>query len=276
MNFDFISKKIKSMASANTTSCHSCKKDIKNSVLENNDYICPYCQSYVKMSSLNRIMYTLDEFDILSNDVRYYDPIDFPQYSEKQEELRKKNGMYEAVLSAVGSIKDEKLVVCAMDANYLMGSMGIYVGYEITNAFNYATRHRLPIIVFCASGGARMQEGIFSLMQMAKTTMAVNQHSKEKLLYISCMTNPTTGGVLASFSSIADVIIAEPHSHIGFAGPRVIKQTIRQELPSGFQSAEFLLEHGFLDDIVKREELKEYIYKLLKFHKKSSEIFKVS
>ena len=154
-----------------------------------------------------------------------------------------------------------------MDANYFMGSMGSYVGEEISNTFDYATKNRLPIIVFCASGGARMQEGIFSLMQMAKTTIAVNEHNDAKLLYISCMTNPTTGGVLASFSSIADIVIAEPNAYIGFAGARVIKQTIRQDLPEGFQSAEFLLEHGFLDDIVKRENMREYLYTLLKLHK---------
>ena len=276
MNFEFITKKIKSITSANTTTCHVCKKDTKNSVLENNDYICPHCKSYMKMTAISRIIYTLDEFEILSDEPSNYNPIDFPKYSEKQEDMRKKTGIFEAVLSAVGTINGKKIVVCAMDANYFMGSMGSYVGSEITNAFKYATKNSLPIVVFCASGGARMQEGIFSLMQMAKTTIAVNEHNEKNLLYISCMTNPTTGGVLASFSSIADIIIAEPHSHIGFAGPRVIKQTIKQELPIGFQSSEFLLEHGFLDDIVKREDLKEYIYNLIVFHEHSKDVHKVS
>lgn len=267
MKFEFISKTLNVFKGYNSATCSNCKKETNKTVLKNNDFICPHCNTYIKMSSIDRINYILEDYEVISREVVFTNPIDFPNYKESQEKMKKKSGMHEAVMSAVGRIKDEKVVVCAMDANYFMGSMGSYVGEEISNTFDYATKNRLPIIVFCASGGARMQEGIFSLMQMAKTTIAVNEHNDAKLLYISCMTNPTTGGVLASFSSIADIVIAEPNAYIGFAGARVIKQTIRQDLPEGFQSAEFLLEHGFLDDIVKRENMREYLYTLLKLHK---------
>lgn len=272
MKLESIGNKLLSITKGQTQTCNYCKREVKKSSLEKRNYVCKYCSKQLKMPAINRIKSILDSYEVISTHPELSDPIDFPNYKEKQKEMRKKTETIEAVVSAVGNIKDEQLVVCAMDAYYFMGSMGSYVGEQIAKAFQYATEHRLPIVVFSASGGARMQEGIYSLMQMAKTTIAVENHSEEKLLYISCMTNPTTGGVLASFSSIADIVIAEPNAHIGFAGPRVIKQTIREDLPSGFQSAEFLLEHGFLDDIVPREDMKDYIYTLLKLHKNVRDI----
>lgn len=267
MKLEKFGKKFFDMVKSNPLNCPHCNGSIKSSLLEKQFYICPICMKYIKMPALDRIKLVLDEYQIISKEPKVLNPIDFPSYEKKQSELREKSSIKEAVLVAEGKIRDERIVVCAMDSQYLMGSMGVYVGEEITNAFYYAIRNKLPILIFCASGGARMQEGIFSLMQMAKTSIAVNEHSDNKLLYISCMTNPTTGGVLASFASLADIIIAEPDAHIGFAGPRVIKSTISQELPEGFQSSHFLLEHGFLDDIVSRNEIKGYIYKLLKLHK---------
>lgn len=267
MKFENIGNKLLSFAKSSTITCSHCKKEVKKSAVEKSNYICPNCNLYFKMPAVSRIKSILDSYDVISKNPDIYDPINFPNYKEKQLDMRKKTDSMEAVLSAVGNIKDERVVVCVMDPNYFMGSMGSYVGEEISRTFIYAKENNLPVVVFSASGGARMQEGIYSLMQMAKTTMAVNEHSEAKLLYISCMTNPTTGGVIASFASIADIIISEPHAHLGFAGPRVIKQTIRQDLPEGFQSAEFLLEHGFLDDIVPRENLKEYIYTLIRLHK---------
>lgn len=166
-----------------------------------------------------------------------------------------------------GKINGEEVVICIMDSGFFMGSMGIVVGEKITNAIEKAIEKRLPLIIFCVSGGARMQEGIMSLMQMAKTTVALTKLNKERLLYISVLTDPTYGGVTASFASLGDIILAEPHAMIGFAGQRVIKQTIGKELPEGFQTSEFLLEHGFIDKIVERKDLKETIYKLIKFHK---------
>ena len=166
-----------------------------------------------------------------------------------------------------GKINGEEVVIFIMDSGFFMGSMGIVVGEKITNAIEKAIEKRLPLIIFCVSGGARMQEGIMSLMQMAKTTAALTKLNKERLLYISVLTDPTYGGVTASFANLGDIILAEPHAMIGFAGQRVIKQTIGKELPEGFQTSEFLLEHGFIDKIVERKDLKETIYKLIKFHK---------
>ena len=166
-----------------------------------------------------------------------------------------------------GKIKDEELVICVMDSGFLMGSMGVVVGEKITYAIEKAIEKKLPLVIFSVSGGARMQEGIMSLMQMAKTTAALTKLDEAGLLYISVLTDPTYGGVTASFASLGDVILAEPGAMIGFAGQRVIEQTIGESLPEGFQTAEFLLEHGFIDKIVERKDLKETIYKLIKFHK---------
>ena len=193
-------------------------------------------------------------------------PLELEDYPKKLKILREKTGLEEAVACGTGKIHGQEVVICIMDSGFLMGSMGIVVGEKITYAIEQAIKQRLPLIIFSVSGGARMQEGIISLMQMAKTTVALSKLNEEGLLYISVLTDPTYGGVTASFASLGDIILAEPNAMIGFAGPRVIEQTIKEALPEGFQTAEFLLEHGFIDKIVKREQLKDTIYKLIKFH----------
>lgn len=193
-------------------------------------------------------------------------PLELEDYPKKLKILREKTGLEEAVACGTGKIHGEDVVICIMDSGFLMGSMGIVVGEKITYAIEQAIKKRLPLIIFSVSGGARMQEGIISLMQMAKTTAALSKLNEEGLLYISVLTDPTYGGVTASFASLGDIILAEPNAMIGFAGPRVIEQTIGEALPEGFQTAEFLLEHGFIDKIVEREQLKDTLYQLIKFH----------
>lgn len=194
-------------------------------------------------------------------------PLELEDYLKKLKILREKTGLEEAVACGTGKIHGEDVVICIMDSGFLMGSMGIVVGEKITYAIEQAIKKRLPLIIFSVSGGARMQEGIMSLMQMAKTTAALSKLNEEGLLYISVLTDPTYGGVTASFASLGDIILAEPNAMIGFAGPRVIEQTIGEALPEGFQTAEFLLEHGFIDKIVEREALKDTLYQLIQFHK---------
>lgn len=246
--------------------CDGCRKLISKSKMEENFFTCPECNYHFNISSKDRMDMLLDKYKIINGAFRFSNPIDFPEYRAKYKEHRKKSGLKEGILTVEGYLKGIKLVVVALDNRFLMGSMGSYIGEEISKAFEYAGKKNLPILIFSTSGGARMQEGIFSLMQMAKSSIAVDRYGETKNLYISCMTNPTTGGVTASFASLGDIILAEPGSLIGFAGPRVIKETIKGELPEGFQRAEFLKEKGFLDDIVHRKEMKEYIYSLLKLH----------
>ena len=246
--------------------CDGCRKLISKSKMEENFFTCPECNYHFNIPSKDRMDMLLDKYKIINGAFRFSNPIDFPEYRAKYKEHRKKSGLKEGILTVEGYLKGIKLVVVALDNRFLMGSMGSYIGEEISKAFEYAGKKNLPILIFSTSGGARMQEGIFSLMQMAKTSIAVDRYGETKNLYISCMTNPTTGGVTASFASLGDIILAEPGSLIGFAGPRVIKETIKGELPEGFQRAEFLKEKGFLDDIVHRKEMKEYIYSLLKLH----------
>ena len=181
--------------------------------------------------------------------------------------MREKTGINEAVSAGIGKINGESVVICIMDSGFLMGSMGVVVGEKITYSIEQAIERKLPLVILSASGGARMQEGIMSLMQMAKTTSALTKLNKAGLLYISVLTDPTYGGVTASFASLGDIILAEPKAMIGFAGKRVIEQTIGESLPEGFQTSEFLLEHGFIDKIVERKDLKETIYKLIQYHK---------
>jgi len=197
------------------------------------------------------------------------DPLLFPNYEEKLKTAQKETNINEAVVCGTATIEDNPTVLVAMDTRFIMASMGSVVGEKITRAFEYAAENELPIIIFCASGGARMQEGILSLMQMAKTSAAAKKHSDKGLLFVSVLTHPTTGGVTASFAYLGDIIIAEPQALIGFAGPRVIEQTINQKLPAGFQRAEFLLEHGMLDKIVSRSMMRETLGNFLKIHKTS-------
>ena len=235
---------------------------------QNNGKVCPNCNYHSRLTAKERLDITIDkdsleEFDA---DMISKNPIDFPDYEEKQKSLREKTGLKDAVITGSANIRGEDIVIIVMDSNFMMASMGSVVGEKITRAFEYATANKLPVIAFTASGGARMQEGIVSLMQMAKTSGAVARHSQAGLLYITVMTDPTTGGVTASFASLGDIIIAEPKVLIGFAGRRVIEGTIKQKLPDEFQSAEFMLEAGFVDMIVERKKMRRTLAHLLKLH----------
>ncbi len=249
--------------------CDKCKEILYKEDVRNNYSICPNCGSYFRMHINKRLELIIDEgtykkFDL---NIDTTNPLDLEDYPKKIKGLREKTGIQEAVSCGTGKINGEKVVICVMDSGFLMGSMGIVVGEKITYAMEKAIELKLPIIIFCVSGGARMQEGIISLMQMAKTTAAISKLNEAGLLYISVLTDPTYGGVTASFAMLGDIILAEPGAMIGFAGPRVIEQTIGETLPEGFQTSEFLLEHGFIDRIVEREEMKYILGKLISFHK---------
>ena len=248
--------------------CPRCQGTSPLSKYEELHRVCPKCSYHGRLSSQERIAITVDKesFKEFNGNLRGADPLDFPDYKEKQAELRGSTGLSEAVITGTATIKGSPVVIGIMDSRFMMGSMGSGVGEKITRAFEYATEHKLPVIMFTASGGARMQEGIVSLMQMAKTSGAVKLHSEAGGLYISVMTDPTTGGVTASFASLGDIIIAEPKVLIGFAGRRVIEGTIKQRLPEDFQLAEFMYEKGFVDMIVERRKLRSVLSHLLKLH----------
>ena len=251
------------------TKCPHCKKNIYIIDLIANIGVCTFCEGHLTISPNARIAKLVDPgtFKELDKELHTLNPLGFEGYEQKIEQYKKRTDENEAVITGVGSINENEVVLALMDSRFMMGSMGSVVGEKITRATEYATRHRLPLIIFTASGGARMQEGIFSLMQMAKTSAALAKHHEEGLLYISVLTNPTTGGVTASFAMLGDIILAEPGALIGFAGPRVIEQTIHQKLPQGFQRSEFLLEHGMVDAIVPRNELRNTLSKLLEMHR---------
>lgn len=247
--------------------CSHCGKTIYQKELT--EYkICPECGGHFRLGARERIAITCDEnsFEEFNAGLTSLNPIDFPKYDEIIKNAQEKSGLPEGVVTGKCKIEGIETILCVMDSNFMMGSMGSVVGEKITRAFEKATEEKLPIIVFTTSGGARMQEGIISLMQMAKISAAVRRHSDEGLLYITVLTDPTTGGVTASFAMLGDIILSEPGATIGFAGKRVIEQTIRQELPEGFQTAEFQLKHGFVDKIVKRKYLKMVLAKLLRLH----------
>ena len=245
------------------TKCPHCKKNIYVIDLIANIGVCTYCNGHLPISPSARIskLIDLDSFEEFDKEMKSANPLEFEGYEDKIETTMKKVEQNEAVITGKGRIGGIETVLAVMDSRFIMGSMGSVVGEKITRAIEYATAHELPIIIFSASGGARMQEGIISLMQMAKTSAALARHDEKGLLYISVLTNPT-----ASFAMLGDIIIAEPNALIGFAGPRVIEQTIRQKLPQGFQRSEFLLEHGMIDCIVERKDMRDSLYKLLKFH----------
>lgn len=248
--------------------CPVCSHNIYKSELESHHHVCPNCKSNFRIGARERIDLVLDEntFDEFDKDLTSANPLAFKGYEEKLASARQKSDLQEAVVTGKGSIEGKEVVIGVMDPNFMMASMGSVVGEKITRAVEYASAHSLPVIIFTASGGARMQEGIFSLMQMAKTSAALQKHHEAGLLYITVLTDPTTGGVTASFAMLGDIILAEPGALIGFAGPRVIEQTIRQKLPEDFQRAEFLLEHGFVDQIVPRNEMKKVLSTLLALH----------
>lgn len=239
--------------------CPKCKEIIYSEDLVSNKYVCPKCEHYFRINAKQRIEMVLDKgsFEEWDREITTVNPLNFPNYIEKIEKAKKITGLDEAVITGKGKIKGKDIAIGVMSADFIMGSMGSVVGERITRLFEKATKDRLPVVMFCCSGGARMQEGTVSLMQMAKTSQAVKRHDEAGLLYVSVLTDPTTGGVTASFAMLGDVIIAEPKALIGFAGQRVIEQTIHQKLPEGFQRAEFLLEHGFIDKIVTRTRLKK-------------------
>ena len=248
--------------------CDACKEIIYKDELHANLSVCPNCGKHFRLSARRRIKQIADEgtFKEIGKDILTKDPLEFKGYMKKVEGLREKTKIDEAVKCGICEIEGEKAVLGVMDGNFLMGSMGEAVGERITLAIETAIKKKLPLVLFCVSGGARMQEGIISLMQMAKTSSAIAKLNKAGLLYISVLTDPTTGGVTASFASLGDIILAEPKALIGFAGPRVIEQTIKQKLPDGFQRSEFLLEHGFIDKIVERKDMKETIAELIRLH----------
>ena len=248
--------------------CKKCKNIIYIEDIENNSYICPKCNYHFNISTYERVREIFDNksFHVMFEDVVGTDPLKFPKYKQKIEKIRKNVNRTEGVLWGVGNINHKKVVAAIMDSSFMMGSMGCAVGERITRTVEYALNNSLPLIIFSASGGARMQEGILSLMQMAKTSAAIAKHSEKGLLYISVITNPTTGGVTASFAMLGDIIIAEPGATLGFAGKRVIENTINEKVPENFQTAEFMLEKGFIDDIVSRKKLKNYLSKLLELH----------
>lgn len=249
--------------------CKQCRSVVYTKDLKENLYICPKCGHYHRISAYERIQMVMDEdtfeeWDAVMEDAN---PLNYPGYPEKLEVIRKNCDLKEAVVTGKGLIMGQETVMAVMDARFMMASMGSVVGEKVTRAIEKATKLELPIIIFTRSGGARMQEGIVSLMQMAKTSAALKRHAEAKLPYFTVITDPTTGGVTASFATLGDVILAEPNALIGFAGQRVIEQTIGQKLPKGFQSAEFALKHGQIDAIVERENLKQVLADLIVMHR---------
>ena len=249
--------------------CDKCKEILYKDTVRENLSICPNCGHYFRMHINTRLELIADKdtykrFDI---NIETSNPLQLEDYPKKIKALKEKTGLEEAVASGTCKINGEPVVICIMDSGFMMGSMGAVVGEKITYAIEQAIKLKYPLIIFTVSGGARMQEGIISLMQMAKTTAALTKLDEAGLLYISVLTDPTYGGVTASFATLGDIVLAEPGAMIGFAGQRVISQTIGEALPEGFQTAEFLLEHGFIDKIVERKDLKETIYKLIQLNK---------
>ena len=257
-------------AGERTFTCPACGQESDRKQVAQELYVCPRCGHHLALGAYYRLSTILDpgSFRELNEKFSAADPLEFPGYREKLDAARRKTGLQEAVVTAVGTVDGRRCVVGVMDSRFLMGSMSAAVGEKITLAIEHAAKNKLPLILFTASGGARMQEGILSLMQMAKTSAALARFSEKGLLYISVLTNPTTGGVTASFASLGDVVLAEPGALIGFAGPRVIQQTIGETLPEGFQRAEYQDGHGFVDAVVPRSRLRETLSRLLRLHEK--------
>ena len=249
--------------------CESCGTIVFRKDLEANLYVCPKCQFHFRMNAKQRLEMLFDsrwtEHDVGMTSTDPLKFVDTKPYATRLKEARKKLGMNDAVITAEGRLNGRGIVCCAMEFNFIGGSMGAVVGEKVTRAIELAIESRQPLVVVSCSGGARMMEGTISLMQLAKVSAALARLDDAKVPYISLLTDPTTGGVTASFAMLGDINIAEPGALIGFAGPRVIEQTIRQKLPAGFQTSEFLLEHGFLDAVVKRSEMKSYIARSLSF-----------
>lgn len=256
------------------TKCPSCKKIMYTKELIKNLKVCVHCGYHHQMNSRERLDSFIDDgtFEELNENMISENPLNFPDYLEKLEKDRQKSKLNEAVVTGIGDVSGQKIAIAIMDASFRMGSMGSVVGEKITRAVEKANELSIPFIIFTASGGARMQEGVLSLMQMAKTSVALKKHSDNGGLFISIMTHPTTGGVSASFASIGDYNFAEPGALIGFAGRRIIEQTIREELPEDFQTSEFLLKHGQLDAVISRLDLKDQISMILQLHDQGGEL----
>ncbi|HIR90526.1 MAG TPA: acetyl-CoA carboxylase carboxyltransferase subunit beta [Candidatus Limicola stercorigallinarum] len=250
--------------------CPSCGRVLNEDDLALNQFVCPYCGHHFAIAARERIKMLVDDGQYRELDAALVstDPLDFPEYPEKLARLRATTHQGDAIVCALAKIGGVRVAIAALDTRFLMASMGAVVGEKLTRLIERATKQHLPLIVFSASGGARMQEGIISLMQMAKTSAAIQRFSDHGGLYISVFTNPTTGGVTASFASLGDIHLAEPGALVGFAGPRVIEQTIGEKLPEGFQSAEFQLEHGFVDAVVSRARMRTTLIRLLTLHGK--------
>lgn len=248
--------------------CSKCKKEYSKVQIRSSLYVCPGCGHHYTMPPEKRIRSIVDEgsFKVFNYKFPEIDPLNFEGYVEKKEELREKLHTSDAVISGVGAIKGRKAVIAVMNSKFMMASMGVEVGETITRAAEYATDNKLPLIIFTASGGARMQEGIVALMQMAKTSAAIERYKEKGGLYVVCFTHPTTGGVSASFAGLGDINLAEPDALVGFAGPRVIEQTIGQKLPEGFQRSEYLMDHGFVDQIVSRDRMRDTLGQILMLH----------
>ena len=263
-----------SPAPANTEeTCPACSRPVPRRELVANRYVCPLCGHHYPIGAYYRLSLVLDKgtFRELDAGLASNNPLEFPGYEAKLDAARRRTGMNEAVVTATGRMGGQRVAVGALDSRFFMGSMSAALGEKVTRLVEFADKYKLPLILFSASGGARMQEGILSLMQMAKTSAALERFSQRGGLYISIFTHPTTGGVTASFASLGDVILSEPGALIGFAGPRVIEQTIGEKLPEGFQTAEYLLEHGFLDAIVPRPRLRAALLQILKLHGKGGD-----
>lgn len=251
--------------------CKDCDTLLSLEELDDNLMVCPHCGNHYFIDVYKRLDTFFDQYEIINFESTSPNPLNFSGYDDKRRLAIEKTGLDEAVVICKGKIGEDSLYAFVMNSKFMMASMGIEVGERIVKCFEMAKKDKLPVVGFCASGGARMQEGIFSLMQMANTSFAVKEHCDEGNLYIAVLTDPTTGGVSASFANLADIIIAEPRARIGFTGRRVIEQTIGQKLPKDFQRAEFLYQHGFLDDIVERKNLKNYISILLSYHRRVNE-----
>ncbi|MCY0874681.1 MAG: acetyl-CoA carboxylase, carboxyltransferase subunit beta [Firmicutes bacterium] len=253
--------------------CKGCGEIILALELEKHAKTCPRCGYHFSLGAMERVGYTLDEgsFVELFGQVRSTDPLSFPEYPGKLQKAQQLTGLTEGVVTGYGTIEGQPVAIGVMDGRFIMGSMGSAVGEKLTRIAEYATEQRMPLVYFTVSGGARMQEAIFSLMQMAKVSVALARHNREGLLYVAVLTHPTTGGVTASFAMQGDLNIAEPGAMIGFAGPGVIEKTIRQKLPEGFQTAEFVMEHGMLDGVVHRKEMRNYLGRILSLHREGGE-----
>lgn len=249
------------------TKCESCTEIVYNKQLEENFKVCPKCNFHFRMTAKERLSLLIDNGSFIEHDDNLIsiNPLNFPEYEEKLKKSQEATGLNEALITGDGNLDGKKITIGIMDFSFMGASMGSVYGEKITRLIEFSLKDGLPLLLVVASGGARMQEGMLSLMQMAKTSAALSKLHQKGILYISLLTNPTTGGVTASFGMLGDIIIAEPKALIGFAGPRVIEQTIKQRLPSGFQTSEFLLEHGIIDMIVPRKELKQTISRIISF-----------